>query len=32
MTNMGEIKTRWRELKTRVYKTMISDKAEVVYD
>jgi hypothetical protein len=32
MTNMGEIKTKWREWKTRVYKRMTNDKAEVVYD
>jgi len=31
MTNTDEIKTKWREWKTHVYKTMITDKAEVVY-
>jgi hypothetical protein len=32
MTNKGKIKTKWREWKTRVYKTMINDKAEMLYD
>jgi hypothetical protein len=32
MTNMGEIKTKWREWKIHVYKIMMIDKAEVVYD